>query len=172
MDETIEPAPAKTKRRRLGLSERILRRKRIFARMREGWAYDEIAREEGLTSERIRQIVSEVLEKRAVDNSTDHSKLQLARLAPVMQLAGEAVASGDVSAITPYLKVLDRLDRYQTVARANQVYDDEARQKLMDKINRLARNLGYDGPKPPPAGDEQEAGEGPGNGEPGQADEI
>jgi hypothetical protein len=32
-----------------------------------------------------------------------------------------------VTAITPYLKVLDRLDRYQTVATANQVYDDEAR---------------------------------------------
>jgi len=32
-----------------------------------------------------------------------------------------------VTAITPYLKVLDRLDRYQTVATANQVYDDEVR---------------------------------------------
>jgi hypothetical protein len=32
-----------------------------------------------------------------------------------------------VTAITPYLKVLDRLDRYRTVATANQVYDDEAR---------------------------------------------
>ena len=38
--------------------------------------------------------------------------------------------------------MLDRLDRYQTVASANQVYDDEARKKLMDKINRLAENLG------------------------------
>ena len=59
-----------------------------------------------------------------------------------MQLAAEAMAAGDISAITPYLKALDRLDRYQTVASANQVYDDEARKKLMDKINRLADNLG------------------------------
>ncbi len=44
----------------------------------------------------------------------------------------------------PYLKALDRLDRYQTVAGANQVYDDEARKKLIDKINRLAENLGID----------------------------
>ena len=50
--------------------------------------------------------------------------------------------AGDVSAITPYLKALDRLDRYQTVASANQVYDDEARKKLMDKINRMAENFG------------------------------
>ena len=63
---------------------------------------------------------------------------------PVMQLAAEAIAAGDVTAITPYLKVLDRLDRYQTVAGANQVYDDEARKKLMDKINRMAANLGID----------------------------
>jgi hypothetical protein len=42
------------------------------------------------------------------------------------------------------LKVLDRLDRYQTVASANQVYDDEARKKLLDKINRVAANLGVD----------------------------
>jgi hypothetical protein len=44
----------------------------------------------------------------------------------------------------PYLKALDRLDRYQVVASANQVYDDEARKKLMDKINRMAENFGID----------------------------
>ena len=52
------------------------------------------------------------------------------------------MAAGDISAITPYLKALDRLDRYQTVAAANQVYDDEARKKLTDKINRMAENFG------------------------------
>ncbi len=84
------------------------------------------------------------LKQRAVDSGADHAKLQLERLASVMRLAAEAVAAGDVTAITPYLKVLDRRDRYQTVARANQVYDDEARKKLMDKVNRLAENLGID----------------------------
>ena len=120
------------------------RRQRIFARLREGLSYEEIAAEEGVTGTRIRQIVSEVLQKRAVDSGADHAKLQLDRLAPVMQLAAEAVAAGDVSAIAPYLKVLDRLDRYQTVAGANQVYDDEARKKLFDKLNRVAANLGVD----------------------------
>jgi len=66
----------------------------------------------------------------------------LDRLAPAIQLAAEAMAAGDISAITPYLKALDRLDRHQVVATANQVYDDEARKKLMDKVNRLAENLG------------------------------
>jgi hypothetical protein len=66
------------------------------------------------------------------------------RLAPAVQLGAEAIAAGDVSAITPYLEALERLDRYQTVASANQVYDDEARKKLLDKINRIASNLGVD----------------------------
>jgi hypothetical protein len=66
----------------------------------------------------------------------------LDRLAPAIQLAAEAIAAGDVSAITPYLKALDRLDRYQVVASANQAYDDEARKKLMDKVNRRAENFG------------------------------
>jgi hypothetical protein len=91
---------------------------------------------------RIRQIVSQELEQRGVDSGAEHAKLQLDRLAPAIQLAAEGIAGGDISAITPYLKALDRLDRYQTVASANQVYDDEARKKLMEKINRMAENFG------------------------------
>jgi hypothetical protein len=47
-------------------------------------------------------------------------------------------------AIAPLLKVLDRLDRYQRVAKVNQVYDDEARKKLFDKIHRVAANVDVD----------------------------
>ena len=61
-----------------------------------------------------------------------------------MRLAGEAIAEGDVTAIAPLMKVLDRLDRYQRAAKAVQVYDYEARVKLMDKINRVAANLEAD----------------------------
>jgi hypothetical protein len=137
-------ATAPTRRRRLGAHGMLFRRRRIFARLREGFTYEEIANEEGVTITRIRQIVSQELQQRAIDSGAEHAKLQLERLASVMQLAAEAVAAGDVTAITPYLKVLDRLDRYQTVASANQVYDDEARKKLIDKINRIADNLGTD----------------------------
>ena len=135
---------APVRRRRLGAHGMMFRRRRVFARLREGFTYEEIANEEGVTITRIRQIVSAELQQRSVDSGADHAKLQLERLASVMQLAAEAVAAGDVTAITPYLKVLDRLDRYQTVASANQVYDDEARKKLMDKINRMAANFGVD----------------------------
>ena len=133
---------APVRRRRLGAHCMMFRRRRIFASLREGFTYDEIAADEGVSPSRIRQIVSKELQHRAVDSGAEHAKLQLDRLAPAIQLAAEAMAGGDISAITPYLKALDRLDRYQTVASANQVYDDEARKKLMDKINRMAENFG------------------------------
>ncbi len=135
-------APAR--RRRLGAHGMMFRRRRIFAQLREGFTYEEIAAEEGVSPSRIRQIVSQELQQRGVDSGAEHAKLQLDRLAPAIQLGAEGIAAGDISAITPYLKALDRLDRYQVVASANQVYDDEARKKLMDKVNRLANNLGID----------------------------
>ena len=140
MENEVVQAP----KRRLNALARVMRRGRIFARLREGWAYDEIAREERLTAERVRQIVREALERHPLDEDTDHAKLQLARLQPAMRIAAAAVEEGDVAAIAPLLKVLDRLDRYQRAAKAVQVYDDEARKKLMDKINRMAANFGVD----------------------------
>src|ERR1700733_1964560 len=125
---------APVRRRRLGAHGMMFRRRRIFAQLREGYTYDEIAAEEGVSASRIRRIVSQELQQRAVDSGAEHAKLQLDRLMPAVQLAAEAIAAGDISAITPYLKALDRLDRYQTAASANQVYDDEARKKLLDKI--------------------------------------
>ena len=77
----------------------IFRRRRVLARLREGLTYDEIAGEEGVSRERIRQIASEVLQKRTVDSGADHAKLQLDRLAPAVQLGAEAIAAGDISAI-------------------------------------------------------------------------
>jgi hypothetical protein len=52
--------------------------------------------------------VREALERRIVDDETDHAKLQLARLAPAMQMAGMAVADGDAKASPAFLKALDR----------------------------------------------------------------
>ena len=137
-----DKAPAK--RRRLGAHGMMFRRRRVFARLREGFTYDEIAAEEGVSSARLRQIVSGELQKRAVDSGADHAKLQLDRLAPAVQLGAEAIAAGDISAINPYLKALDRLDRYQSVAVGHQDYDDEARKKLLERINSIADNLGVD----------------------------
>ena len=91
-------APAK--RRRLGAHGMIFRRRRVFARLREGFTYDEIASEEGVSSARVRQIVSEELQKRAVDSGADHAKLQLDRLAPGGATRRRGDRRRDISAIT------------------------------------------------------------------------
>jgi hypothetical protein len=137
-----ERAPALA--RRLTAHARVLRRGRIFARLREGWAYDEIASQERLTPERVRKIVRQAFERRIIDDGAEHAKLQLTRLRPTMRLASDAIDGGDIKAIGPLLKVLDRLDHYHKAAKAVQADDDEARRKLLDKINQLAANLGLD----------------------------
>jgi DNA-binding CsgD family transcriptional regulator len=131
-------------RRRLNAYGRMARRERIFARMREGFAYDEIAAEEGVTAERIRQIVSETLQKRGVDPAADHAKLQLARLERVMSVAAEALAQGDLKAGPLYLKTIDRLDRYQKSAAVVVRDEEEIRERLLAKLNAAAERLGYD----------------------------
>ena len=128
-------------RRFLSEKERVLRRERIFARLREGWAYGDIAQAESLSSKRISQIVSKTLQRRAVDSASDHAMLQLARLEPALRLAAGALAEGDVEAISPYLKLLDRLDRYQRPLAAIDVYDDKARQRLLAKMNRIVARI-------------------------------
>jgi DNA-directed RNA polymerase sigma subunit (sigma70/sigma32) len=110
-------------------------------RVREGRSYEEIAEAEGLSRERIRQIVVEALKKREVDAHRDHARLQLLRLAPALRLAAQGVAEGDRRAIVALIRVLDRLDKYQAAGVAEQVYDENTRQKLLDKLNAMARRM-------------------------------
>jgi hypothetical protein len=144
MEQTPQP------RRRLNVLTKAERRQRIFARLREGWAYDEIAREERVSAERIRQIVSEVLGKRVIDRGADHAHLQLERLAPALRLVGEAIGRGELKAVAPLIKVIDRLDKHQDTVIAKYSYGPEERRRLIDKINRIVDNLA-------PARDEPDA---------------
>jgi len=139
--EVSEPPSA---RKRLNLFGRMDRQGRIFARLRDGWAYEEIAQAEGVTTERIRQIVAEALKKRKVDEAGDHAKLQLARLEQIMSIAGEALARGDLRGGSLYLRTIDRLDRHQQAARAIQRDEVEIRQRLLAKLNEMAAREGYD----------------------------
>ena len=135
MEQTREP------RRRLNVLTKAERRRRIFARLREGWAYDEIAREERVSAERIRQIVSEVLGKRVTNRGADHAHLQLERLRPALRLIGEAIGRGELKAIGPLIRVIDRLDKHQETVAVKYEYGPEERRRLLDKVNRLVNNL-------------------------------
>jgi hypothetical protein len=96
---------------------RAARTQRILEQLREGWAYDDIAREEGLTERRVRQIVAEFLKTREALGGAAHAHMQIDRLGRAMRVAGDALARGDIRAIGPFIRVIDRLDRYQTLAR-------------------------------------------------------
>jgi hypothetical protein len=137
--DSLEQTP--TPGRRLNVLGKAARRKRIFARLREGWAYDEIAGEERVSAERIRQIVSEVLDKRVIDRGVDHAHLQLERLMPALRIVGEAIGRGELKAVAPLIKVIDRLDKHQETVVAKYSYGPEERQRLLDKVNRLVDNL-------------------------------
>jgi hypothetical protein len=128
-------------RSRLNPYTKALRRERIFSRLRLGSSYAAIAREEGLSEQRVRQIVIDAVRRQGVDNATDHALLQLVRLEGAQALAAEAIDAGDLNAIAPYLKVLERLDRYQKAGATKQVYDEAARERLFAKINRVAARL-------------------------------
>ncbi len=134
MDGIAETTSARTR----APGKRALRRRRVLARLREGWPYEEIARAEKVTVDRVRSIVAEILKRRVIDDDSDHARVQLARLEAALQSAGEAVAGGDVKAIGPYLRVLDRLDRYRGAAAARRFEGEELRGKLLDKLNRMA----------------------------------
>jgi hypothetical protein len=135
MEQTPTPG------RRLNVLGKAARRKRIFARLREGWAYDEIARDERVSAERVRQIVAEVLAKRVIDRGADHAHPQLERLMPALRLVGEAIGRGELKAVGPLIKVIDRLDKHQDTVVAKHSYGPEERQRLLDKVNRLVDNL-------------------------------
>ena len=136
MEQTHTPG------RRLNVLGKAARRKRIFARLREGWAYDEIAGEERVSAERIRQIVAEVLDKRVIDRGVDHAHLQLERLMPALRIVGEAIGRGELKAVAP----ADQGDRPARQAPGPRSWRNipmgrRSGQRLLDKINRLADNL-------------------------------
>ena len=142
-DETAEP------RRRLHAVGRQARRERIFERIRRGLSYDDIARKEGLSVQHVRRIVVQALKEREAHSVADHAKLQLDRLGLALLITSKAVADGERTAVAPFLKALDRLDRYHKAAREHQEENDDARRKLIAKINFAAANLGYDAPAAP-----------------------
>ena len=115
------------------------RTKRILERLRQGWAYDEVAGEVGLKERRVRQIVTEFLEEREAVSGAAHAHMQLDRLGRAMRVAGDALARGDIRAIAPFIRVIDRLDRYQTLAaqtaaRPEAVVDRAGDQMIVDSV--------------------------------------
>jgi len=130
------PAPAASR-----AAARDPRRLRILASIQAGLSYAAIGRTEGLSRERVRQIVVRALDQDQADPKLDRVRVQVARLEPALRLAAGAVAEGDLSAIDRLLRVLDRLDRYSAVEGAATGEDAGAREKLLAKLDAMAERM-------------------------------
>jgi predicted transcriptional regulator len=134
-------SPPPTAAPRVTARERELRRVRILARVQAGWSYEAIGREEGISRERVRQIVAESLKSGERETKLDHALVQIARLEPALRLAAESVAQGELGVIDKLLRVLDRLDKYNAVEAAAPSYDEGARERLLTKLNTMAERM-------------------------------
>jgi hypothetical protein len=109
---SASPAPkAGPSRAPTGGAARAMRLQRIYARLQEGFKRMEIAKAEGLSRERVRQILVAARKSDRFEDQPNHAKMQIA-LTPVLRQAVQAAADGAVGAAKDLFAVLDRLDRY------------------------------------------------------------
>ena len=121
--------------------QREERRIWIMGMVRSGFSYEEIARDECLSRERIRQIVTQSLKTDDRVDRVDQARVQMARLEPALRLAARGIDNGKLNAINPLLKVLDRLDKYGAVVEiVNKDYEG-AHERLMTLVNRAAERV-------------------------------
>jgi ABC-type Fe3+-citrate transport system substrate-binding protein len=117
MTSHLTGVPAPFARSRVSAAQREQRRFRIMGLVQAGVSYEAIARQEQITGERVRQIVRKSLETQSGETRPDPNLLQIARLEPALRLASMGVVNGDLKAIAPLLRVLERLDKYGAVVR-------------------------------------------------------
>ena len=96
----------------LSPAARALRLQRIYARMQDGAACAEIAAEEGVSRERLWQMIPAATTRGRPDDRPDYCRMQIARLTPALRLVAAGVAEGDPKAIPLMLQIMDGLDRY------------------------------------------------------------
>jgi hypothetical protein len=60
---------------------------------------------------------------------------------PALRIVGEAIGRGELKAVAPLIKLIDRLDKHQTTVVAKYTYGPEERERLLDKINSIADRL-------------------------------
>ena len=106
------PAPPEPARRVAPRRATADRRLRILERLTTGLGVAHIAREEGLSVQRIRRIIAEMLESREIDPPAGFVQLQIARLSEAMIVARTMMMEGDLHAMDRLIKLTGELDRY------------------------------------------------------------
>jgi hypothetical protein len=97
-----------------------------------------------LPRKRVEKLLSEELQNKWLAPAQDYARLQIARLEPIYAKLRSRAEKGDLRAVDQILRVLDRLDRYHGFSKAaprKRPYDDDARARLMAKLNRNLQHL-------------------------------
>ena len=125
----------KPSHKRASPAQMQIRQVRIMGWLQAGLSHEEIAGLEGVSRERVRQIVVQALKERQEDRSLDRGVLAEVRLTPALRLAAKAVNEGKLEGVDRLIKVIDRLEKLQGPA-PRRLYDENARAKLLAKLSR------------------------------------
>ncbi len=87
----------------------------------QGYEVAEIAKREGLTPQRIRQIVSQARRERSEAEQAEFAAIETEGLEPLLKRAARLVVQNDPAAIRALGKLVDRLDRLVPAADARGV---------------------------------------------------
>jgi len=135
---THDASPRAEKPARRGLGAKIL------DSLVMGASVDEIAKTQGLAPKRVEKLLRDELQRRWLAPAQDYARLQIARLEPIYAKLKTLAEDGDLRAIDKLLGVLDRLDRYHGFGKRlmpSRAYDENARQKLLAKLNLSAQRV-------------------------------
>jgi hypothetical protein len=95
---------------------------------------------EHLSRERVRQIVRDSFTIREEDRQLDLRLLNEVRLEPAMRLAAKAIIECKLEGVDRLVKVIAAMEKYGH-PKGNRVYDENARAKLMAKLNMNVEQL-------------------------------
>jgi hypothetical protein len=107
-------------------------------------AGEEISAVEELTRKRTENTLRQGLRNRWFAPAEEFARLQIARLEHMILKLLARIQNGDLEALDPALKIVDRLDRHHGFMKAKRVteqYGEEDRARLLKKVNEIANRL-------------------------------
>ena len=117
---------------------------KILGALVAGATLDEIAKAERLAPKRVEKRMLHELQRPLMAPTRDYARLQIARLEPIYAKLETLAEESDLRAIDKLSRVLDRLDRHHGSGKRTvspRGYDENARQRLLAKLNQAAALL-------------------------------
>ncbi len=85
---------------------------RIIDILASGVSVATLAREEGLSVRRMRELIQQIIARREADPPAGFVQLQIARLTDAMLISHGAMMAGDMRSVDRVVKIVRELDRY------------------------------------------------------------